>query len=135
MNNPIPELRVLLIEDEMFVAGMLRRMLVDLGYSVVGTATAVDEAINMIDSARIDAAVLDINLDGQMSYAVADELTSRGIPFVFSTGYGVDGLPEGYKATQILKKPFRRSGLADALANLLAKHQADMGAMPASTGC
>lgn len=121
--NPPSERRVLLVEDEMIVAGMLRRMLTDLGYTVVGTATAVEEAIAMIHQSGIDAAVLDINLDGQMSYAVAEELTSRGIPFVFSTGYGGEGLPEGFKETQILKKPFRRSGLADALAGLLVENQ------------
>ena len=133
MNIPLRERRVLLVEDEMIVAGMLRRMLIDLGYQVVGTATFVDEAIQMLEDSSIDAAILDINLEGEMSYKVADELTSRGIPFVFSTGYGAEGLPETYKSTQILKKPFRRSGLGDALASLLAKHQAN-GAMPSGPG-
>ena len=133
MTSPLPERRVLLIEDEMIVAGMLKRMLIDLGYLVVGTAAAVDEAIQMIDDASIDAAILDINLDGEMSYAVADELTRRGIPFVFSTGYGVEGLPEPYKEAQILKKPFRRSGLGDALVKLLTARQTN-GAMPTGLG-
>ena len=53
MHNPVPERRVLLVEDEMVVAEMLRRMLDDLGYSVVGTTTAVDEAIRMIERADI----------------------------------------------------------------------------------
>ncbi len=111
--------RVLLVEDEMIVAGMLERMLTALGYTVVGPAGAVDEAIEMIGDGGIDAAVLDINLDGQMSYPVAKELTNRGIPFVFATGYGGDDLPNGYEESSILKKPFRRSGLRDALAGLL----------------
>ena len=121
MHNPVPERRVLLVEDEMVVAEMLRRMLDDLGYSVVGTAKAVDEAIRMIERADIHAVVLDVNLDGQMSYPVADELNSRGIPFVFSTGYGGEVLPYGYKGTPLLRKPLHRSGLDGALARLLAE--------------
>ena len=70
----------------------------------------------MIGGGGIDAALLDINLDGKMSYPVADELASRGIPFVFSTGYGGEDLPDGYEGVPLLKKPFRRSGLGDALA-------------------
>ncbi len=58
-----------------------------------------------------------------MSYSVADELVGRGIPFVFSTGYGEGDLPDGYKDLPVLKKPFRRSGLGDVLAGLLATSQ------------
>ncbi len=115
--------RVLLVEDEMMVAGMVQRMLTDLGYAVAGTATTVGEAMEMIGSRGIDAAVLDINLDGEMSYPVADELVGRGIPFLFSTGYGGGDLPDAYQGSHVLKKPFRRSGLGDALAGLLATSQ------------
>ncbi len=121
MNGATSDRRVLLVEDEMMVAGMLQRMLADLGYAVVGPATDVDEAMGMIGGGGIDAAVLDINLDGEMSYPVADELASRGIPFVFSTGYGAEDMPDGYEGISVLKKPFRRSGLADALASLGAQ--------------
>lgn len=110
--------RVLLVEDEAVVAGMLQRMLAELGYTVVGPASDVHEAMAMIGGGGIDAAVLDINLDGEMSYSVADELTSRGIPFVFSTGYGGEEMPDGYEGFPLLRKPFRRSGLGGALAGL-----------------
>jgi CheY-like chemotaxis protein len=110
--------RVLLVEDEAMVAGMLQRMLGDLGYAVVGPASDIDEAMAMIKGGDIDAAVLDINLDGEMSYPVADELASRGIPFVFSTGYAGEEMPDDYAGVPLLKKPFRRSGLGDALEEL-----------------
>ncbi len=122
MNSATPDRRVLLVEDEIIVAGMLQRMLGDLGYAVVGPASDVDEAMEMIGSGGIDAAILDINLDGTMSYPVADELASRGIPYVFSTGYGGEDLPDGYEGVPLLKKPFRRSGLENALAGLGTQH-------------
>ncbi len=118
MTSMTSDRRVLLVEDETMVAGMLQRMLGDLGYAVVGPATAVNEAMEMIGSGGIDAAILDINLDGEMSYPIADELTNRGIPFVFSTGYGGEDLRDGYEGVPLLKKPFRRSGLENALAGL-----------------
>jgi CheY-like chemotaxis protein len=121
MHNPESERRVLLIEDEIVVARMLRHMLGGLGYSVVGTAAAVDEAIQMLEGASIHAAVLDINLDGQLSYPVADQLRILGIPFVFSTGYGGEVLPYGYKGTPVLRKPIRRFGLKVALTRLLSE--------------
>ena len=68
---------------------------------------------------HIDAAVLDVNLNGQMSYPIADALAARGVPFVFSTGYDKDTLLDGYRAFPILQKPLHRSILGDTLAKLL----------------
>ena len=111
--------RVLLIEDEATVAGTLRGMLSALGYAIAGTTSRLDEAMGMLDREPIDAVVLDIDLHGHASYPIADELAARGIPFIFSTGYGAHILPEGYEGFPLLKKPFRRSALGDALASLL----------------
>ncbi len=127
MASPNADRRVLLVEDEMMVAGMVERMLTDLGYAVVDTASNVDEAIEMIGGGGIDAAILDINLDGEMSYPVADELIDRGIPFMFSTGYTEGDLPDAYRGSHLLKKPFRRSGLEGALAGLLDANQSVVG--------
>jgi CheY-like chemotaxis protein len=119
MNSRLSGRKVLVVEDEMIVGWLLEDMLVDLGCAIVGPATSVNQALAMIDAEAFDAAVLDVNLDGQMSYPVADALTARGMPFVFSTGYDKDTLRDGYRTFPVLQKPFHRSELGDALAKLL----------------
>jgi CheY-like chemotaxis protein len=107
-----------LVEDEMLVAWLLEDMLADLGCAVVGPASSVKQALAMIDAEAIDAAVLDVNLNGQMSYPIADALVARGVPFVFSTGYDKDTLLDGYRTFPVLQKPFHRAELSDTLATL-----------------
>jgi CheY-like chemotaxis protein len=119
MNSPFSGRRVLLVEDEMIVAWLLEDMLADLGCAVVGPATSVNQALAMIDAEAIDVAVLDVNLNGQMSYPIADALAARGMPFVFSTGYHKDRLLERYRTFPALQKPFHPSELADILEKLL----------------
>jgi len=125
MNSPFSGYRVLVVEDEMIVAWLLEDMLADLGCTVVGPAARVNQALAMIDAEAIDVAVLDVNLNGQKSYPVADALAARGMPFVFSTGYETESLPSDYQSLPLLQKPFKRSELGDTLAKLLtAKSQA-----------
>jgi hypothetical protein len=99
----------------MIVAWLLVDMLDDLGCAVVGPATSVNQALAMIHAEAID----DVNLNGQMRYPVADMLVSRGVPFLFSTGYDKNRLLDGYRIFPVLQKPFHRSELADTLAKLL----------------
>lgn len=112
--------RVLVIEDEMTVAMLLEDMLADLGCEIVGPAVRLDQALAMIDLEAIDAAVLDVNLNGTKSYPIADALVARGVPFVFSTGYDKDTLINGYPSFRVLQKPFRQMELGRALGELLA---------------
>src|ERR1700728_3662930 len=119
MNSPFSDRRVLLVEDELFVVWLVEDMLDDLGCKVIGPASSVNQALAMIDAEAIDAAVLDINLNGQMSYPVADALAARGVPFVFSTGYDKDALLDGYRTFPVLQKAIQRSELRDTLTKLL----------------
>ena len=119
MNRPFSNRRVLLVEDEMLVAWLIEDMLADLGCAVIGPASSVNQALAMIDAEAIDAAVLDLNLNGQMSYPVADALAAHRVPFVISTGYDKDTLPDDYRACPVLQKPIHRSELSDTLAKLL----------------
>jgi CheY-like chemotaxis protein len=112
--------RVLIVEDEPMVAWLLDDMLVAFGCTVVGAADRVEEALAMVAERPIDAAVLDLNLRGQMSYPVADALVARGVPFLFTTGYDRSRLLEAYRIYPYLLKPYHRLAIRDALLCLLA---------------
>ena len=73
----------------------------------------------MTETEPIDVAVLDVNLNGEMSYPIADALAARGVPFVFVTGYDKDRMLDGYRCFPVLQKPFHRSELSDTLAKML----------------
>lgn len=108
-------LRILVVEDEMMVALMVADMLTDLGHQPVGPAMRLEQALDLARSEPLDAAVLDVNLGDAKSFPVADVLRERGVPFFFATGYGVQGLSEGYRNTPTLNKPFSPEDLARTL--------------------
>lgn len=104
--DPLSGLRVLVVEDETLVSMLLEDCLEDLGCQVAGVASDVGDGVAKASSLEIDAAVLDVNLGGQLSYPVAQALRLRGVPFVFVTGYGVAGLPEALRDVPVIAKPF-----------------------------
>ena len=114
-------LRVLVVEDEMMVSMLIEDMLSDMGCTVVGPASRLDEATELARAGGIDCAVLDVNLGGQPIFPVADLLRERGCPFAFATGYGDAGLREADRGTPVLQKPFREGDLARVLGELRAK--------------
>ena len=77
--NPQTPFHILLVEDEALIAFAVEDILTDLGCEVVGPAFRLDDAVGLASAAPIDAAILDVNLNDQRSYAVADELKRRGI--------------------------------------------------------
>src|SRR3546814_18125010 len=86
--------RILLVEDEILIAMDMRNRMVDWGCTVVGPVSRIDPALDVVETERLDAAVLDINLDGERIYSVAARLLVRALPFVFTTGYPTGpGLP------------------------------------------
>jgi CheY-like chemotaxis protein len=112
--------RVLVVEDEMLVLIMIEDMLADLGCASVIAAATVNQAIRLIEAQNFDVAMLDMNLNGNDSYAVAEALAARDVPFVFSTGYSGDDIRDGYRDRPVLKKPFMDKELVGILARLLA---------------
>jgi CheY-like chemotaxis protein len=111
--------RVLLVEDEALIALALEDMLLLLGAEVVGPAYRLDDAVTLALTSELDAAILDVNLNEQRSYAVADELAQRGIPFIFATGYGEEGVRWGDERPTVLAKPYRQDQVEAALDRLL----------------
>lgn len=120
--DPLKGARILLIEDEALVAMLLEDMLVDRGCTVAAVAHYLEDALARIrDSALVfDAAILDLNLNGEVTFSVAEALAARGTPFVFATGYGPGGLPHIWRGRPTLQKPFTANDVAAALQTALA---------------
>ena len=108
-------LRVLVVEDEMTIALLIEDMLNALGHEVVGLAMRLAPAIEFARGSAIDFAVLDVNLDGRMSFSVAEILQARGVPFAFATGYGSSGIDPRFAGHPVLRKPFDVATLKAAL--------------------
>ncbi len=108
-------LRLLIVEDDAMVAMLLEDMISDLGHKVTGVAAEMDEAAQLAASAAFDLAILDVNLNGENTYALADALTARGIPFVFATGYGISSLKPEWQNAPLLQKPFMMDDLERVL--------------------
>ena len=116
MSQPLSARRVLLVEDEALVAMLLETILEDMGCVPVGPAGTVEEGLAMIaDPAPLDAALLDVNLAGHQVFPIAEALKARGVPFVFSTGYGESGLPDEWRGHSTVQKPFTESAIRAAL--------------------
>jgi CheY-like chemotaxis protein len=112
--------RVLVVEDEVLVGVLMEDMLRELGCEVAALSTHLDQALRLVESSSFDFAVLDININGDRSFPVADILARRGVPFLFATGYGAKSLPDRHVGVIILHKPFGLDELQAALARLLS---------------
>lgn len=110
--------RILLVEDEPMIAFALEDMVVELGFDIVGPAHRLSEALALAAEEVVDAAILDVNLNEEQSFPVADLLHERGIPFLFATGYAEGGVGWSGEAA-VIAKPYGRAQLARALAELL----------------
>jgi len=121
------KVKVLIVEDESLVAMLIEDMLLDLGYEVADIAARLDQAVAVARTTSASLAVLDLNLNGQRTDAVAEVLRARGIPFAFATGYGGAGVSAEWRDVPVVQKPFQQSDLAAALARLQPRRQ-DVGA-------
>ena len=118
--EPLAGRRVLVVEDEYFIADDIARALRKFGAEVIGPLASRDEALAASASGGIDAAALDINLRDEAVYPVADALRERNIPFVFATGYDAASIPEPYRGIPRWEKPFDPHTLVSALPALAA---------------
>ncbi len=107
--------RVFVVEDELMIRLLLQDMLADLGHTLAGEAGRIEDAVALAKEGDFDVAILDVNLNGQPISPVVEVLIARGVPFLFATGYGQRGVPERYRGTPTLQKPFQSDALAAAL--------------------
>ncbi len=96
--------RILLVEDDPFIGLDVRCAIEEAGGEVIGPVTQVSEAVAAALTAEINLAVLDWEIVGGSSQAVAETLTARGTPFLFHTG-SVDHVREHWPHHCIIGKP------------------------------
>lgn len=116
-----PALRVLLVEDEALIAMMAEDMIDSIGHSVVRTATTLNEALAACADGDFEVALLDVNLNGDTSMAVATALKARGCPFAFTTGYGAGGVDPAHSDCPVLTKPYALAELETIFAGFVAQ--------------
>lgn len=107
--------RILVVEDEAAISLLLEDMLLDFGCELVGPAARLATALELARKEAIDLAILDVNVAGEPIYPVAEALAERGVPFVFSTGYGSAGIKDAFRDRPVLQKPFAQHDLKQKL--------------------
>ena len=104
--GPLKGTRVLVVEDEYYLADDLSRSLMQAGAQVIGPVGTLAEAQRIAEEGRFDCAVIDMNLRGDLAYPVAEGLERLGVPFIVTTGYNRASLPECLHDVPRLEKPF-----------------------------
>ena len=110
--------RILVVEDEYFLASDLADAIDATGAEVIGPTGRLSDALDLAHGQPLDVAVLDVNLRGEMVFDLLDQLLGRNVPVILATGYGRTGLPERYRACHLVEKPYK----VPALLTEIAKH-------------
>ena len=110
--------RILVIEDEFFLALYVGQVLEEQGCEVIGPATSVRQGLNLVEKSTMNGAILDINLNGELVYPVARVLMDRNIPFLFTTGYSSLDVPSAFGSVPRLDKPVEPDLLIRALVQM-----------------
>ena len=116
--KPLAGLRILIIEDEYFIADELSRSLTRSGAEVVGPASEIQAGLTLLSENSVDCALLDINLRGRSVFPLAEKLSTEGIPWVYLTGYGDRIVPADLRGAAHLEKPIDEASLIEALAGI-----------------
>ena len=121
VDSPLKGARVLILEDEFFLADDLARALRDAGGEPVGPVGTVEEAEELVDREDLDAAILDLNLRGKMASEFIERLSATDLPCLIVSGYGDDALPDSVRNVSRVEKPISPASVLDTLATELAR--------------
>lgn len=111
--------RILILEEQKAVALLLKRMVHDCGYEVVGPAPSISQALALIEKDEVDVAILDVKIKGQPTFAVAEELFRRGLPWAFASGNNADEFIARYPGVPSIVKPYTSEHICSVLGDLL----------------
>ena len=111
--------RILVVDDEPLIAMLAEEWLDELGHETVGPALSLAEALALVEE-DLDAAILDVSLGADTSFALADRLKARDVPFAFATGHAGDARDSDRGAVARLPKPFEFEAFRSVVAALLA---------------
>lgn len=111
-------MRILILEDEWLIAEDHADRVRKAGHEVVGPAPSVAAALRWLEGGTVEGALLDVQLNGETSYACADALAERNIPFAFMTGYGGEKLPARFNDVPVLQKPAQEPDFVRAIDRL-----------------
>jgi DNA-binding NtrC family response regulator len=113
--------RILILEDEFFLADDLARALREAGAEPVGPASNMEQAENLVAREHLDAAILDVNIHGALASGFIERLASGKLPCLIVSGYGGDALPEAISGIPRIEKPISPSSVIEILGAELAR--------------
>ena len=111
---------VLIVEDESLISMMLEDFLDSLGHQVVGISDTVSDAMTKVEAGGFDVAIIDVNLNGEQIWPVADRLADKGIPYVLATGGHIEPPPPRHARVPVLSKPFTIDAIEPILEEAIA---------------
>lgn len=112
--------RILILDEQASIAELLAKMLHELGCDVVGPASREPEALALLAEHPIDAAIIDVKIKGQPSYAIATELNRRGTPWAFASGNNTDEYVSRFPGVPVITKPYSSEHISHVLRDLLS---------------
>lgn len=118
MTSSLQDKRILIVEDEYYIASDLKQALTNAGAQVVGPVSDLATGLALVEAGNLDAAILDMNLDGAMSFPIADQLAQAQVPHLFLTGYDGWSIPKAYRSVPRMAKPYAAERIIDAVAML-----------------
>lgn len=113
--------QILIVEDEYFLATDLQISLQECGITVLGPVGTLPDAIQIARSTRVDLAIMDVNLHGQMAFDLADMLHDAGVPILIATGYNRDALPERLRRHRLVEKPYAMTQMLAVIGEMLGE--------------